>query len=281
MNTKVKDSIVFTHLYRCILLFIFLTTFVSPLFAQGDLLIYPRRVVFDGKKKIEKLVLSNTGKDTAVYNISFVEYKMDENGQLQLISEPMEGITFASSNVRVFPRKVTLAPGEAQTVKVQLTGTQNLTDGEYRSHLYFRAEEEKAPLGKAGKKKDATISVKLTPVFGISIPCIFRIGENTTSAAVSDLQFVKEKDNILQFKLNRTGNMSLYGDFTINYIAADGKSYEVAKIKGVGVYTPNQFRTMTMKLTKPENINFTGGTFNVIYFQNESKKVLAEADLKL
>ncbi|MDP3360027.1 MAG: molecular chaperone [Lutibacter sp.] len=279
MNLKVNDTFINIYPFKYILLFVFLTANISPVFSQGDLLIYPKRVVFDGKKKVEKLVISNTGKDSAVYNISFLEYKMNENGELKIISAPEEGINFASSHVRVFPRKVTLAPGEGQTVKVQLNNTQNLSNGEYRSHLYFRAEEEKGPLGQTGKRKDSTISVKLTPIYGISIPCIVRIGENTTSAAISDIQFVEE--NILKFKLNRTGNMSLYGDFTINYIASDGKIYEVAKTKGVGVYTPNLIRNMEIKLKKPENVNFTGGNFKVIYFQNESKKVLAENDLKL
>jgi len=283
MNSKVKDSIIYTHLFRYILLFVFLTTFVSPLFAQGDLLIYPRRIVFDGKKKIKKLVLSNTGKDTAVYNISFLEYKMNTNGELKIISESEEGLNFASSNVRFFPRKVVLASGEAQTVKVQIRNTQNLTDGEYRSHLYFRAEEDKKPLGQTSKKKDSTISVQLKAVFGIAIPCIIRKGDNTTTVAISDLQFVKEKNTSyeLQFKLNRNGNMSTYGDFTINYITTDNVDYEVAKMKGVGVYTPGNLRTMKIKLNKPAAINFIGGYFKIFFTQNESKKVLTEAILKL
>ena len=33
-----------------------------------------------------------------------------------------------------------------------------------------------------------SISVKLKPIFGISIPCIFRIGENTTVVSLSDLE---------------------------------------------------------------------------------------------
>lgn len=251
--------------------------------AQGNLLIYPKRVVFDGKKKIEKLVLSNTGKDTATYSVSFIEYKMNENGDLNIISEPEGEMHFASSNVRFFPRKVTLAPNEAQTVKVELINAQNLSDGEYRSHLYFRAEENKVPLGQISKKKVSTISVNLKAIFGLSIPCIVRIGDNTTSSTISELQFIKknEIENVLNFKLNRNGNMSLYGDFVINYIATDGKKQEVAMMKGVGVYTPSLFRNINITVKKTENINFKSGTFKIIYTQNESKKVLTEAELKL
>ena len=285
MTTSIKDSFLYSTIFRFILLFVFLTTFVSPLLAQGDLMIYPKRVVFDGNKKVEKLVLSNTGNEISVYNISFVEYKMNENGELKIITEPEQGQRFASTNVRFFPRKVTLAPNESQTVKVELIKTQDLTDGEYRSHLYFRAEEENAPLGENNKKKETAISVKLKAVFGISIPCIISIGENTTTVAISDLQFIKGKDIndfILQFNLNRNGNMSSYGDFTINYSTPDNKTYEVAIMKGVGVYTPNNLRYIKIKLNKPDNVTFTdGGSFKVIYSQNGKKKVLTEAIFKM
>lgn len=279
MNTKVKETFVNTYTFKYILLLVFIGTFVSPILAQ-DLLIYPKRVVFEGKKKVEKLVLSNTGKVTAVYNISFVEYKMNENGELKIISEPEEGLQFASSNVRVFPRTVTLAPNESQTVKVQLADHQNLSDGEYRSHLYFRAAENNTPLGQVSKKKDSTISIQLKAIYGISIPCIIRKGVENTTVTISDLKFVKSKDE-LQFKLHRSGNMSAYGDFVINYITTDNKTYKVAETKGVGVYTPNQFRNMNIKLKKPENVSFTDGYFKVIFNQNESKKMLTEAHFKL
>lgn len=280
MNTKYV--VINTRIFKCILFFVFLTTFVSPLLAQGDLLIYPTRIVFEGRQNIEKLTLANTGKDTAVYTISFLEYKMNEKGELKIITEPEEGLNFASSNVRFFPRKVTLAPNEGQTVKVQLRNSNSLKDGEYRSHLYFRAEEEKAPLGETSKVKDSTIAVQLKAVFGISIPCIVRKGENNTTVAISDLQLVQENDTYnLVFNLNRSGNMSAYGDFTINYTTTNNVVYKVAQAKGVGVYTPGNLRIMKIKLDKPATINFDGGFFNVIFTENKSKTVLTEANLKL
>gem|GEM_PF-5683234 len=38
--------------------------------AQGDLLIAPKRIVFDGSKRVEEINLANIGKDTATYTIS-------------------------------------------------------------------------------------------------------------------------------------------------------------------------------------------------------------------
>lgn len=280
-----KGTCSFTNkqLPKFMLFFAFFTFFVGPILAQGNLLIYPTRVVLDGKKKVEKVVLSNTGKDSATYNISFLEYKMNENGQLKVIEEQEEGLNFASPYVRVFPRVVTLGPGEGQTVKIQLNNTQNLPDGEFRSHLYFRAEKNNAPLGAAKKAKDSTISIKLEPIFGMSIACIVRKGTDETTVAISDLNYVKtkEKEDFLLFKLNRNGTMSSYGDFKINFTPINGKVIEVAQVKGVGVYTPGTFRNMKIKLNTPDHLNFKSGTFNVIFTQNESKKVLTEAEFKL
>jgi hypothetical protein len=283
MNTEVKDSLFYRQVFKFLVVFVFLATTISPILAQGDLLIYPKRVVFEGRTTIEKLTLANTGKDTAIYNISFLEYKMTENGEMKIISEPEEGLRFASSNVRFFPRRVTLAPGESQKVKVQLRNSGDLSDGEYRSHLYFRAEKDKEALGETSEVNDSTIGVELKAVFGISIACIVRKGPNTTIVTISDLQHITLKDqgDALQFNLNRSGNMSAYGDFTINYFAPDNKVYEVAKIKGIGVYTPGSYRNMKIKLNKPENINFTEGTLKVIFTKNENKEVLAEAELNL
>jgi hypothetical protein len=83
------------------------------------------------------------------------------------------------------------------------------------------------------------------------------------------------------FNLNRSGNMSAYGDFTINYTTTNNVVYQVAQVKGVGVYTPGNLRIMKIKLDKPATINFDGGFFNVIFTENESKTVLTEANLKL
>ncbi|MEM8520456.1 molecular chaperone [Flavobacterium sp. PL12] len=283
MNTEIKFPSLFTYLFRYTILFYFFISFGSTLVAQGNLVIHPKRIVFDGKKKIEKLILSNTGKDSAVYNISFIEYKMNEKGELQSIQEEEAGLQFASPYVRLYPRIVKLGPNESQMLKVQMYNTDTIADGEYRSHLYFRAEQENSALGKATKAKESALSVKLEAVFGISIACLIRKGENNTSLSISDISYSKSKnqENFLFCKLTRTGNMSAYGDFTVSYTAPNSKVYEVGNVKGIGLYLPGNLRNMNIKLNVPTNVNFTGGSFKVVFTENESKKILAQGDLNL
>src|SRR5665647_1415314 len=88
--------------------------------AQGNLLITPKRAVFEGNKRSMDLNLANVGDDTATYAISLVQIRMTAEGGFETITEPDEGQLFASPYLRLFPRSVTLGPNEAQTVKVQL-----------------------------------------------------------------------------------------------------------------------------------------------------------------
>ena len=139
--------------------------------AQGDLLLYPKRIVFEGAKRSQTLNIANNGKDTARYFISVVQMKMKEDGSFETISQPDSGQDFADKNFRFFPRNVVLAPNEAQSVKIQLVNTNDMLPGEYRSHIYFRAEADKKPLGEKDAIQDSgSISVNVIAVFvGTSI----------------------------------------------------------------------------------------------------------------
>ena len=119
----------------------------SQLMAQGNLLISPTRIVFEGQTRIGELSLANTGQDSAKYSISFVQYRMKEDGNYEEITAPDPGQNFADKNIRVFPRSVMLGPNESQVIKLQLIKTEQLEPGEYRSHIYFRAIPNQKALG--------------------------------------------------------------------------------------------------------------------------------------
>jgi hypothetical protein len=88
--------------------------------AQGNLLLLPGRVIFEGSKRYEELNLANSGKDTARYVISLMHVRMKEDGGFEEISQPDSGENFADKFIRFFPHSVVLGPGESQVVKIQL-----------------------------------------------------------------------------------------------------------------------------------------------------------------
>ena len=72
---KLNISVMVKHMVfiiQCSLVLFFISPFETM--AQGGLLITPRRLVFDGKKKTEQINLANTGNDTASYVVSYVQY---------------------------------------------------------------------------------------------------------------------------------------------------------------------------------------------------------------
>lgn len=280
-----KSDILELRKYFVCSFLIFLLVASTKTMGQGNLLVSPKRLVFDETKKNMEINLANTGKDTARYLVSIMEIRMTENGSFEEITVPDSGQNFASKNLRFFPRTVTLGPNEAQTVKVQLIKSNLLAPGEYRSHIYFRAIPNEKPLGEGEAVKDTSIVVKLTPVFGITIPVIIRVGESTTKVNLSDVSLKIIGDTIprISMALNRTGNMSAYGNIVVELVSPNGKVTPVGAANGVSIYTPNHIRRFQFDLDKTPGINYHAGKLHISYTTeaNNSPVLLAETEYQL
>ncbi|MEJ7738947.1 MAG: hypothetical protein WKF97_16095 [Chitinophagaceae bacterium] len=250
---------------------------------QGNLLVTPKRVVFENAKRSEELNIANTGSDSATFLISFIQIRMTDDGTFEKIELPDSAQHFADKYLRLFPRSVTLGPNEAQTVKVQVTRKNELVPGEYRSHLYFRAVPKEQPLGEKQPETDA-ISVRMVPIFGISMPIIVRVGESNAKVILSDVTFNMDRDTIPSLKMtfNRTGNMSVYGDVSVDYISLQGKKTRVGTVKGLAVYTPNSLRHFNLLLNKVANVDYRSGKLHLVYSDQSVRPViLAEEEIVL
>ncbi len=256
-------------------------------FAQGDLLITPNRVIFEGRKQKEQLNLINSGNEVATYTVSFVQRRMNEDGSFEVITEPDSGQMFADPYLQIYPRRVTLQPGEAQVVLLQVRRKPGMQDGEYRSHLYFRSEKVYKPLGSEELPKDSTsLSVQIIPIFGMSIPIIIRSGEVSATAFLSNLklEFDKNKNPYLTFILNREGNISVYGNCIVEYLTEKGEPVQIGAVNGLAVYTNLDKRYVAVKLTPADGISLTKGTLILSYVSRDETKtqeVYAEAELDL
>jgi hypothetical protein len=279
------------HLVKSGLVLIFLAISAGLLilpdftaYSQGNLLITPRRVVFEGSKKSMDLNLANTGMDSATYAISLVQIRMNEDGKFETITEPDPGQQFADKYIRFFPRSVTLGPSESQVVKVQLIRQNELAPGEYRSHFYFRAIPKSKPLGEEEAASDTnTFAVRLTPIFGITIPVIIRIGEYNAKVSLSDAVFQTVNDTIprIGVTFNRTGTMSLYGDLNVDHVSTEGKITRVGSANGVAVYTPNTTRYFQFNLNKVPGIDYKSGTLKITYSAPSDVKPVKYAEVEI
>ena len=273
------------RLKRCCAVFLpVLMLFSLSSKAQGDLLLFPKRIVFEGSQRSQTLNLANSGKDTVRYFVSVVQVRMKKDGSFETISQPDSGQNFADRYLRFFPRSVVLAPNEAQSVKIQLVNTAELAAGEYRSHIYFRSEPDKKPLGEEKKGGDSGAqSVNLIAVFGISIPVIIRVGPSTMSMSLTEPKFEWKKDSVpsLQVAFTRQGNMSAYGDISVDYVSVQGKVKRIGVAQGLAVYTPNTERRFGILLDKSEDIDYHKGSLRIAYTTQADAKSLKMAETQL
>lgn len=258
----------------------------SEINAQGNLLIMPRRVVFEGSKKSQELTLANTGGDTAKYVVAFVQMRMKQDGSFEQITTPDSGQLFADKYLRFFPRTVTLPPNQTQVVKMQVNKSAKMAPGEYRSHVFFKAIPKEVPLGDEASKKDSNaLAVRMSPVFGITIPAIIRVGECSVKLSMTDISVEMFNDTVPRLQMNfiRSGNISVYGDITVMHTAPDGVVTKVATVNGVAVYTPNILRKFACNLEKTRGIDYHKGKLKIRFTTPEDIKatIIAEAELLL
>jgi hypothetical protein len=141
-------------------------------------------------------------------------------------------------------------------------------------------------LGDEDLIKDSTsVSVRLIPIFGITIPVIIRVGENNTKVSISDITLHNNEDTsrIVDFKINRTGNMSVYGDVKVIYEAESGKETQVGALNGLAVYSPNPFRRVFIELNDDKSVDYKRGKIKIVYSaQSETKpEIFAQSELNL
>jgi len=256
-------------------------------YAAGGLVVTPTRVEFNERTRSEKVMLLNTGAESASYRISFVRLHMLDDGSIINVKENEKG-NFSDELIRYSPRQVTLPPGKSQVIRLMLRKPKDLVEGEYRSHMLFQAlPEPRNTTVDIDDKNSDTISIEITPLIGITIPVIVRHGKLNASLSIEKPQYIQEDEKYskprLSVDLLRTGSQSTYGDIKVLY-TPDGETnnYVVSQAKGVAVYTPNLKRQFKLTLERPAGISFENGTFRIIYTErNKNKKAETITEISL
>jgi P pilus assembly chaperone PapD len=256
------------------LIFIISTVTFNDASASGEMMIAPTRVVFEGSTRTARVSLVNSSTETKTYRITFVNKRMTEDGGIVDVDKPQAGELFSDKIVIYSPRQVTLAPGQAQTIRLILRKPANLADGEYRSYLLFRAlpKTSGTDISNLDQKQDG-IAIQLTPIIGIAIPVIVRHGETRVSTSISEVKYQQNVDKIktLTFFINREGNASVYGDITVSIIN-NGIETVVSKVNGVAVYSPNARRKFILKVHLPDGITSLHGKTVKIQYKKQASE---------
>jgi P pilus assembly chaperone PapD len=263
----------------------------APAQAAGDLMVTPTRVILSGNQRSAVLSLVNTGKEATTYRISIVFRRMNESGNLEPVKTPNAAEELAGSLIRYSPREVTLPPGITQNIRVQIRKPADLPPGEYRAHMLFLevppAESAQTSVAALNGEKPKDVAVKLTQIYGISIPVIVRHGETSAAVSLHQLKLsppAKPGDPpLLSLEARRTGNRSIYGECTITFVDRQGAEKVVGRSSSVAIYTPLTHREVLLPLTVPAGVALREGRLKVSFKEAmpAGAKPMAEAELAL
>ena len=237
----------------------------------GDLLVAPTRLILDGGRGAE-VILKNIGTETATYRVSVEVRRMTEDGALEHIEQPTGDLLKAQNMIMFAPRKVVLPPNQPQSVRISARPPADLPDGEYRVHMLFRAIPEARPITRGPENG---VGFRLTPIYGVSIPVIVRLGKVEMQAGLSNAILTQQEGQRgLSIDLNRAGNRSTYG--VIRMLPAGGGK-TIAELKGVAVYAELAKRTFFMPLDNAQ-LALARGPVTLQYYEvsDTGEKLMAE-----
>ena len=222
---------------------------------MGDINLYPRRVVLQGRDRITTVGLYNRAAAEGNYEIELSDRIMLTSGELVDLADAGEGAARARLNsatemLRWSPRRIALPPNESQTIRIMARIPPDLPAGEYRTHFSVMQVPPGADGGvsieqASGQRKSGAIGVRIVPRFGISIPVIVRVGDTTLEVGLRDLAVkpIGDGRSAVTFTITRSGTRSAFGNITVTP-AGSGKA--IATVKGVGVYPEIDERFMTV-----------------------------------
>jgi P pilus assembly chaperone PapD len=240
----------------------------------GDLLVAPTRIVLNGSRGTE-IVLSNIGDDVATYRVSVELRRMKPDGTLEEVAEANDREKTAQAMIHYAPRRVTIAPGEPQTIRISARAAQGLPDGEYRAHLLFRAVPPPRPVRPATEIKG--IAFELIPVYGVTIPVVIRKGNLQARAGIANVQLTRRDGKpAVALDLTRNGDRSVYGDVRV---FKAGIKDPIAIQRGVAVYTEIGARHMVIPISE-EFVSAAAGPVTVDFVESTDAGPVSLAETK-
>ncbi|WP_163085717.1 hypothetical protein [Alteromonas profundi] len=233
--------------------------------AFSNLLIHPTRVNLTPDLRTFVITVGNTANVTATYELSWAEKRaLPQGGYESLDGKENEAVNSVSEMVRFSPRRVTLKPGERQSIKLLLRRARGLSDGEFRSHLRFKAVPNNS---EAFNGVSQSTSMKVNVVLNFAIPVALQVGDYDAAIAIDSASIAINKDGgagVVTTRFAREGLHSTWGDIEAYWKPNGGKEVLLAKSGGVNVWA--ELDTLTQDLTMV-NGNFTpnDGELRVVY----------------
>lgn len=260
---------------NCLTIF-FLLFFCYSVKGQGILFSQYRMILNAGE--IRSLQVCNPTDMVRTYQLSFVDKKMEDGGKVVDIPDSINFPFSLKKQLRVFPKRITLNPGECQEVQIQLKNTTSLSDGEYRSFLHF------LPLVNSEIVLTDTSNVAKAPVpaiilrIGAAIPLFFRKNAVLKSVQIDSVQLSKTKNGkpILSMTINRGGTRSTFGGIIVMGVSK-GEPILLSHISGNALYAETAEKNISIPFSVDGlDVDASGKTPVTITYINEEEGATQE-----
>jgi P pilus assembly chaperone PapD len=197
--------------------------------AQG-VLVAPHYLVMDHRTRSGTVTVYNPGNDPIEVSIGtlFGYPVTDSTGQFTLLTpeRPDSSLPSATGWVEAYPRRLSLAPRERQTVRLLGRPPASLGDGEYWTRLVVTAKGGMLPV--AGVADTSAIRVGLNLEVRTILPVFYRKGALSTGATISNVRTAVSGDSLeIRARLERQGSAAFIG--TLRGSLVDSTGNEVGK----------------------------------------------------
>lgn len=243
---------------------------VSTLQAQLQGVLFSEYRMILNNNNIASLQLNNPTQETRTYSLSFVDKKFDKDGVIINIPDSVKAEYSLKPYLRVFPRTITLNPGESQEIQIQLKAPASVPDGEYRSYLHFLPLEKSTP---SDSIKVSGVQLDIKFRIGAALPLFYRKNTVLTQVDIDNVNLTK-RDSItmLNFDINREGTRSTYGYIVVSGMS-QGKPLVVMETPGNALYSKQSSRKVEMPISL-ERIDRTPDgkvLLTITYYNSEDK----------
>jgi hypothetical protein len=175
------------------------------------------------------------------------------------------------------PRRVTLAPHEPQAIRIAARPPQGLPDGEYRVHMLFRAIPPANPVvQQASAQAEKGLRLQLTPIYGVTIPVIVRLGNLQATAGIANVHLDKTSEGApaVAVDLTRSGSRSTFGEVRV---LKAGVKDPIARQRAVAVYTELNSRSVAVPVSQAYKGEVSGPvTVQYVETFDDGEHVIAE-----
>jgi len=200
---------------------------------KAGVLVAPTSVYLSEHDRTGRMTVQNPSDKPKEISI-FLSFGIPESDSLGSVNIRLQDTAVTDTRsavdwIRVFPRRIILAPGETQVVRFVAHPPKDLPDGEYWARIVIRSEEGRTDIPSATQTDGITTTLNM--IMQTAIALKYRTGNLISKIEVADTR-IKDSDSVVSVVIDmiNRGNVSYVGLLTSRLLDADNKEIATKQI---------------------------------------------------